>query len=946
MFKIGFQNCNTISKNKLSILQTSLRNFDIIFLSEINKKNFSFANADVFQNHVDPEVPRIGMIAVNTVKVKALGVGIKVSQERTQTDKTAVQSFVYQVKHKDQTHFVENFYMVPDAKSDVVNSVIAHISSQAKKYQYYCCGGDFNLNWTDRKIRNLFLEFSSFSQLVTRPTRCRSYFKDGRKRFSNTTIDLFFCNSTLRPWIGPVLPIQLSDAFDHKIVSVSFKQKTTIYYRKLKKPTNHLIRPSPKEETVVEINQAISSIDDVKSQDYDSYFGEIRKILDKFLPFNKPGTTEFMIYRFPLPPEIVKEIRKKHQMEKLIVKSKLHWDNYKRQRNLVARLTQRAKKRFFDDLINRSPPEGIQEKIKFMQLGLSSNLKSDLGRIELEGLSGQDLADAMSRFYRKRACDLVSDDEIWRAGPSAPVLRPDESIPEQLDFQFPIFDDLYEFLPKNKITNSCGLSGISAKVLEFIWPSIKNTLSNIVQSQSFSFPELDMGYYQRTIPKQAIISILKDLRPLGVLDPIIKYLINRPVFKQLRNHITPLLKKRLNYSYRGTHLCIIKTFDTIFEAIEMKKPTMLVKYDFSNAFGTLHHASVMHALRQLNISDSSLSFLNGYLKNQRPAKTFVTDDHGMYVSDVISMDRGCAQGQVGADIMFVIQQLVLRELDEVVRTLYMDDLNDIIASLTARETLQLAAQNQQQLVRQSQQIGFALNDDKTTNIPFNIPNEELQNSGIKFVKESFVLGVDFLATKKGPCLSPAADKIIKRLNSKIPIIHAARSYNSFETRVTMARKLVHECIGELHLVYAYDPSTACAQFDRVRVKVNELLRATGLRYTTPCAVLDLVLGTNLEEFATHGIIMHGLKTAASDSNYFDRSDKIRSRYAYGTYMTAFVTHWNELSPKVRRTLRKKSNFNQMKEFLKRRRRLDINHDAIFKKYFWIDLRGGENIQES
>ena len=963
MFKIGFQNCNTISVRKLNILQRSLSDYDIIFLSELNRKSFSFANSDLFQHHTDPEVSRIGLIAVKTVKIKPIGIGIKLEQARVQADKTAVQSFVYEVKHKDKVIVVENFYIVPDAKIEAVNSVIDHIHFQTLKYTNYCCGGDMNLNWTDAKVRGYFAKYSSYTQHVHNPTRCRKYFKDGVPRTSNTTIDLFFSNPSLKPWISSVTPIQIADAFDHKLVAVKLKQKTSLYFRRLKKPTNHLIRPTPNTETIDKINSKILVIEQEKRTNYDIYFGEVRKILDEYLPMNRPGTTEFIIYRVPLPPEVVTEIRLKHKLERQAVKTIADREAYSKQRNKVSNLCKKAKKRFFDDLINRSKPEGIQDKIKFMQLGLSSNLKSDLGRIELQGFSGQNLADEMSRFYKKRACDLVPDAEMAEAGPQGPVLRTGELLPNQLDLTFPVFDDLYEHLPRNKISNSCGLSGISAKVLEFIWPSIIDTLNSLVQSQSFSFPEIDMGYLQRTIPKSLIISILKDLRPLGVLDPLVKYLINGPAFKQLREHIDPILKQRNNYSYRGTHLCIIKTFDSIVENIAEKKSTMLVKYDFSNAFGTLSHTSVMVALRQLNLSDFTLNFLNGYLKHQRQAKTIVTDDFGIYVSEVESMDRGCPQGQIGADVLFVIQQLVLKELDGVKRTLYVDDLNDEVATDSTKQTLQLAKNNQRQLVQQSKTIGFCLNDDKTTNIPFNIDDKDLKEASVKFVRKSFVLGVDFIATPKGPDLSPAADAIIKRLNSRAPTIHASRDYNSFEVRVKIARAKIYESIGELHLVYGFDPSkfgkhsrSASSLFDRVRVKVNELLRATGLRRTTPCEVLDQVLGTNLYEFVKQGIIMNGLKSldytvtderilfhgknlrGDGDQEYFDRTDEIRARYAPGSYMGTFVEIWNDLDSKVRRDILSKKSFSAMKNYLKNRRKIGIKYDAVLSQYYWIDYK--------
>ena len=72
-------------------------------------------------------------------------------------------------------------------------------------------------------------------------------------------------------------------------------------------------------------------------------------------------------------------------------------------------------------------------------------------------------------------------------------------------------------------------------------------------------------------------------------------------------------------------------------------------------------------------------------------------------------------------------------------------------------------------------------------------------------------------------------------------------------------------MGYLPLIYVYGehPRLTTDQteidqknvsFKRVRTRVNDLIRATGLRNTTPQDILDKCLGTNLVQFARQGVI--------------------------------------------------------------------------------------------
>lgn len=117
-----------------------------------------------------------------------------------------------------------------------------------------------------------------------------------------------------------------------------------------------------------------------------------------------------------------------------------------------------------------------------------------------------------------------------------------------------------------------------------------------------------------------------------------------------------------------------------------------------------------------------------------------------------------------------------------------------------------------------------------------------------------------------------------------------------------------------------------------------MIRATGLRNTTPQEALDKCLGTNLMKFAEQGVICDGLKLLKfHDVDPFDRLNKIRMTGLFrvpGTYLYKFRELWNKLEPGLRTEL-KNLNPNQVKEKLKSLRKLSYD-PQIFTDYQWFD----------
>lgn len=631
---ISFQNVRSLNIEKINRLYKYLnKGSDIIFLSEVDNENQNFYQSNLFQFHYDPlNFRRIGVIAANNVNIVPFEPGLKLTQLRNQNDQNAVYSYVYKLElpsnRTTKTLFIENF-CIPNLSPRNTDRLIEYLNSQTRKFSgNYICGGDFNKNWLDKNCRESFSDCPGLIQHIHTPTRIAKVNKKDASgktiaKVTKSIIDLIFTstelNNTVTNKYVKIIPKNKRDksaAFDHKSVNVSLAIKNPHYFREIKYYSNPMNRSLPKKQDIPNLLSEVNEINMDQVESYDHLTNKLEIILNKFCPKNTPVEKTKKLFRTPLSKKILAAIRNKHYLHVLSKKDPIALPAYKKQRNVVTKMIRENKMAYQNSFIkNTKNVKDLTKAVKILQSDKITNMNGNPEIVKIDNKYGVELAQAilLGVFYKSRAEDLVTKDQIVDFGPPGPVLRPGETMPNTFQFNFPIFDNLYDYVPKKKISNEAGPDSVSSAILEIIWPSYKNKLNHIVQRHQLQYPIFNQGYFQRTIPKVDTPKILKDLRPLGVLNVVPKYCFNKPFFKKLREHITPILIKRNNYSYRGTHLCIIRTFDKIIEKLNNFELVMLVKYDYSNAYGCTVPELVIDALKQLNLSSESLEYLRGYI---------------------------------------------------------------------------------------------------------------------------------------------------------------------------------------------------------------------------------------------------------------------------------------------------------------------------------------------
>ena len=957
--KILFLNVQTLSAEKLEFLIELLIDYDIIFLSEINNKQQFLTQIDnqICKYHFDTETTRLAMITRNSVNFEYIGKGLVLEQERVQTDQIVVQSNFYRFKLVDNRVFeVENFYVTPDANTETLKSVSRFLNARGWTRRMYIAGGDFNINWKNVNKRNM-LKLTALEQNVKNYTRIRNYTTlNGNTRTSKTIIDLILTNQTVKPKIVETEILDTSNLsfFDHNGVVLCLDFPKGKPYRDIKVAHDPFRRPEIDTKTYELIKLEIDLIEHEYS--YDNFMLKTKQILDKHIPMNgKRGAYTKRLYDFPFPSEIRNQIRKKHLLQKK-VKSHPSPENkleYTKHRNNITKIIRKFKKDHITrKLLNQNSANAINKTIEFLQKSNSTSYKETPLTI-IDGSFGTDLVNKLGKFLKARAEDLVQTEDIINS-PDLTDIFDDSEIPtDKLVLKnFPAIVDIYKVVPKNKITKTASMDGISSHTLVEIWPIIQEPMNKILTS-SLKFPSIDQGYYQRVISKESTKQpkIFKDMRPLGILNIIPKYAMSKFVWTKIRKHIEPILKKRKIMTYQGCKMPIINTLDGAIIETYLGFFVIIQKFDFSNAFGTLFLDRLLTVASQLNMCDEILEFVRDFIINQAYCSTLLFDGgHGVFLSDVMDMEKGAAQGQCGTDVAFTLLQLGLSPALDIGRNYYMDDINDLIKRCkTALDAIFAAKNNDNRLTEQAVRVGFAKNTLKTTYIPINFDKQIVIDNGIDaeyVLTETGILGFNFEVKNSKICTDPAARDIVCSIKQHLGTIHSTRTYvsNHFD-RLKIARKLVYYHLGFISLVYAYGVKTSNNPgFQTIQVAVNDIIRATGLRRNTPQHILDKCFGTSLTDFARDSVIIDGKKEMQmrdwTTTEIYDRLFKIRTTRielkVKGTFMRFFADEWNKFDPESRKSMAGFT-IDQLKVFLKNRRRLQYD-DSIYDQYFWIDLR--------
>ena len=170
--------------------------------------------------------------------------------------------------------------------------------------------------------------------------------------------------------------------------------------------------------------------------------------------------------------------------------------------------------------------------------------------------------------------------------------------------------------------NSCGLDGISSKLIKIIEPAIIKPLTLLINQvlNTGIFPdELKIA---KVIPlfKKDDPTLLKNYRPISLLSTIAK-VMEKIIFTQLSSYFNEHKFIFDNqYGFRPKHsteYAALELVDRIITQMDKKEAPINIFLDLSKAFDTIDHTIFLAKLRYYGIHDTALLLLKSYLNNRK-----------------------------------------------------------------------------------------------------------------------------------------------------------------------------------------------------------------------------------------------------------------------------------------------------------------------------------------
>ena len=352
-------------------------------------------------------------------------------------------------------------------------------------------------------------------------------------------------------------------------------------------------------------------------------------------------------------------------------------------------------------------------------------------------------------------------------------------------------------------TNSTGPDHISKSMLKIASPTILPHLTALINS-SFSgctFPSSWKNSHIRPLLKTITPISPSDTRPIALLPEMAK-IQERLAFDQLLHHLESnnLFSPRQACYRKGhsTQTALLGVLDDIREAIESRRITFLMLFDFSKAFDCIPHKRLLQKLRRYHLSDNTIKWLFSYLHDRRQT---VIDDNGN-PGPWNRVSSGVPQGSVLGPLLFA---LYINDLPESLTfsnfMIYADDTQIYHHCLPSQilEGIASIQRDAQSVAAWAQQNGLELNLKKTkvmvigsssyiNSIDFaSLPSIIVNNQPIEYVHLFKNLGVHITSTLSW---KPHVDHILKKVFSSLGSLKFYRKSLSTSLRIQLIKSLV------------------------------------------------------------------------------------------------------------------------------------------------------------
>jgi hypothetical protein len=163
-----------------------------------------------------------------------------------------------------------------------------------------------------------------------------------------------------------------------------------------------------------------------------------------------------------------------------------------------------------------------------------------------------------------------------------------------------------------------GPDGSNDLFINKCWHIIKNDIYDVCMDFFSGMVDLQAinNSFITLVPKVTSPTTLNDFRPISLINCIMK-IITKLLGDRLQSVIIPLVHQN-QYGFiksRTIHDCIAWAFEYIHQCQQSKREIVIIKLDFTKAFDTIEHSTILQMMRHLGFNEQWINWTSSILQS-------------------------------------------------------------------------------------------------------------------------------------------------------------------------------------------------------------------------------------------------------------------------------------------------------------------------------------------
>lgn len=317
---------------------------------------------------------------------------------------------------------------------------------------------------------------------------------------------------------------------------------------------------------------------------------------------------------------------------------------YSKQRNKTNKLVENQRNMYYKSKLNTAKGDmrKLWQILNEMSGKVSASIKDTIGRAFQSMTSDKLIADMFAESFSKTVQNLIPKCDV-------PLLDPDtygRPMDRSMLLKKATSKDVYKIIIGTHSNKAPGIDNVRTADLKLIADKIASAIAHLINSSLACglYPdELKVGLV-RPIYKGGDATNCMSYRPITMLptvDKIVEKYVSNEIHKFYNNHSILSANQFGFQPKKSTSMLLSRFTDEVNQHLNNKCHVMIIFIDYSKAFDTLRHDTLIHRLADTGVRGRLLDWCADYLRNR---SYYVKV--GNTLSEKVSVTEGTAQGSV------------------------------------------------------------------------------------------------------------------------------------------------------------------------------------------------------------------------------------------------------------------------------------------------------------